>query len=375
MTRALGNGYHVEIDAVDPRVWCNEIAAFTDANLYQLWQYGSAAQRFTSVSRLLLKSGIETIAAAEVRLVRLPFVKGGIAYVLWGPLCRWNTDVDVFSQVLRAMRNEYVVRRGMVLRISPRLFDQNDEAVLALSEEGFSPVDHVRAKRSLILDLDRSLEELRRTLDKKWRNCLSKAERSSLTLRSGTSLELFDRFVPVYEQMLDRKQLAPSADIQKHRRIQETLPDSLKMRVVLASLEGQACAGAIYSALGDTAVYLFGGTNAVGMRTCASYLVHWEILKALKERGIQHYDLNGIDPELNPGVYHFKAGLAGRAGKQVTFIGQFQTRSISPSIVNSSLLLAEGLRQRVRLSRHRNGGQMSHRNDQSAFAEDASLTR
>jgi len=247
------------------------------------------------------------------------------------------------------MRNEYVVRRGMVLRISPRLFDQPNEALRVLADEGFAQVEHVRAKKSLIVDLDRSIDELRRDLDKKWRNCLSKAERSGVTIESGTGLTLFDRFMPVYEQMLDRKQLAPSADIQKHRCIQEALPERLKMRVVLASHEGEPCAGALYSALGDTAVYLFGGTNAAGMKTCASYLVQWEILRALKEAGTAHYDLNGIDPEGNPGVYHFKAGLAGKTGRAVTFIGQFQTASAS--VVNSSILLAEQLRRRVRLAR------------------------
>jgi len=349
MTRPLVNGYRVEIDAIDPGVWCDEIASFADGNLYQLWQDGAEPRRFTSVSRLLLKNGFENAAAAEARLVKIPMIHGGIAYVLWGPVCRWSADLNVFRQALRAMRNEYVVRRGMVLRISPRLFDQPEDVTRVLSEEGFAPVEHLRSKKSLVMDLARPPEELRRDLDKKWRNCLSKAERSGLTIDSGTSLELFDRFVPVYEQMLDRKGLAPSADIQRHRRIQHALPERLKMRVVLASLDGQACAGAVYSALGDTAIYLFGGTNGAGMRTCASYLVQWEILKQLKERGIPHYDLNGIDPETNPGVYHFKAGLAGKAGRQVTFIGQFQANS--RSILTASIVLAEQVRRRVRRAR------------------------
>jgi hypothetical protein len=31
----------------------------------------------------------------------------------------------------------------------------------------------------------------------------------------------------------------------------------------------------------------------------------------LKENGVRWYDLGGIDPDQNPGVYHFKKGMSG----------------------------------------------------------------
>ena len=35
----------------------------------------------------------------------------------------------------------------------------------------------------------------------------------------------------------------------------------------------------------------------------------------IKEKGLRYYDLNGINPETNPGTYHFKRGLAGKKGR------------------------------------------------------------
>jgi lipid II:glycine glycyltransferase (peptidoglycan interpeptide bridge formation enzyme) len=35
------------------------------------------------------------------------------------------------------------------------------------------------------------------------------------------------------------------------------------------------------------------------------------MIKWLKEHGFKYYDLGGIDPDINPGVYHFKKGLSG----------------------------------------------------------------
>jgi lipid II:glycine glycyltransferase (peptidoglycan interpeptide bridge formation enzyme) len=131
----------------------------------------------------------------------------------------------------------------------------------------------------------------------------------------------------------------PTADIEHHRRLHGMLPAELKMDVVLAREDGRPCAGAIVATAGDTAVYLFGATNEAGMRSSGAYLVQWEVLKRLKDRGIRLYDLHGINPELNPGTYHFKKGLAPRTAKEVTFSGQVQ--SFEPSIRNRSLLLLE----------------------------------
>jgi len=35
------------------------------------------------------------------------------------------------------------------------------------------------------------------------------------------------------------------------------------------------------------------------------------MIQRLKAQGAVRYDLNGINPETNPGVHHFKAGMAG----------------------------------------------------------------
>jgi hypothetical protein len=277
----------------------------------------------------------------------------GIAYVRWGPLWKrgsGDTDPEIFRQALRAVRNEYVSRRGMILRVVPRLFVEDDpRSVQTLAEEGFSAFGHGRTERTLLLDTSVSMEELRRGLSSTWRRHLNKAEKSGLTLTSGTSLELFDEFIPLYHAMLQLKGFAPTTSIERHRSLQAVLPAHLAMDVVIARRDGEPCAGAVYSAIGDTALFVFGAVNEAGMGCSASYLVHWEVLRLLKQRGVLQYDLNGINPEANPGTFQFKHGLAGKHGRQVTFVGQSQT--FERSIVNRALLVADGLRHTIRMRR------------------------
>ena len=320
--RRLTYGYSADVDVFDTATWYATVAHFSDVNLYQVWQHGVGPGRFTDVSRLLLKRRDEVVAAAEVRLFMLPFVRRGIAYIRWGPLWRHGAvaDPEHFRQAIRALRNEYVCRRGMILRMVPRLFLEEDrQCVDALADEGFSELGYGTAGRSLLIDVSSELDDLRKGFSPTWRRHLNKAERGGLTLTVGTGVELFDEFVPLYQEMLQRKRLRPTADIQKHRRIQAVLPEDLRMGVVLARQGSQPCAGAIYSAIGETALFVFGATSDSGMRSSGSYLVHWEVLRILKEKGARRYDLNGINPELNPGTYQFKKGLAGKQGRDVTY--------------------------------------------------------
>ena len=62
-----------------------------------------------------------------------------------------------------------------------------------------------------------------------------------------------------------------------------------------------------------------------GMGNKASYFVQWKIIQWLKEAGYHYYDLNGINPARNPGTYHFKAGIAGKAGRDVDFLGHYDS--------------------------------------------------
>lgn len=354
MIRPLSSGYSAEVGAIADEHWFELTQMFADANLYQLWQSGVAPRAFPGVGRLVLVKDGTVVAAAETRLFTLPFTNIGIAYLRWGPMWRRSgaePDVEHFRQAVRALRNEYVGKRGMILRVNPRLFVEDDAACeRILAEEGFSaPGSSSQPERTLVMDLSPSLEDLRASLDKKWRNCLSKAERGGLTLTIGTGPELFAEFNGIYAQMLERKQFAPSADFDSHVRLQALLPDSLKMTVIIARANGEPCAGAICSAMNDTALYLFGATNELGMRTCGSYLVQWEAVKLLRERGVREYDLHGINAVANPGTYNFKKGLAGRDGREAAFVGQRQ--ALDPSIVSSFLLLGERARAALRSAR------------------------
>lgn len=318
----------IEVDKTSSHEWSEICRGFRDTNIFQSWSYGAVRSGGADkVSHLVMKRGSNVLAACQVRIVKFPLLPSGLAFVRWGPL--WNhhdteSNQDHFREAVRALRNEYVVRRKLILRIVPHLFEhEGDVFQKILAEEGFHLQREAKQDRTLLIDLSPTLDELHRGLHQKWRYNLNKSRKQNLELIQGTDVALFDDFRRIYDEMVDRKQLLSGSELAHFTAVQKDLPEKDKMRVFLCRFEGQVCAGSICSALGENGIYLLGATSNRGIKTFGSYLVHWTMLEWVKQQGCRWYDLNGINPVINPGGYQFKVQLGGATGRDVRFLGQF----------------------------------------------------
>ncbi len=327
MIKPLGAGLSVEVDGQDQARWSKVCREFADANLYQTWAYEVVRSGESNVSHLLLKKDSSVVAAAQARLVRVPLTGLGLAYFLWGPLWKRpgaTADVEIFRQALRAVRAEYVDRRGLGVRIVPQLGDCDHETFRSiLTQEGYVFQRRAERRRTVLVDIRPSLDELNRGLHQKWRYHLNKARKQNLEIVEGEEDSLFEGFEGIYRQMVNRKRLADVTDLGTIRKIQQKSMPGEKMRVFLCKAEGEVVAGGICSALGDTGIYLHGATSDRGTKTYGSYLMQWRMLEWVRKQGCQSYDLNGINPEKNPGGYQFKTQLGGDHGRDVHLLGQF----------------------------------------------------
>ncbi len=325
----LDNKYVAEFDSISEQEWNEICGQFADGNIYQSWSYDAIRCGEENLSHLVLRYADNVVAAAQARIVRIPVLGLGAAYLRWGPLWQLRNQplaIDTLRSALRALRNEYVCRRGLILRIFPLLFDDDSFSYADfLAQEGYVPVPNEDRGRTLIMDIDQPLEIVRKKFDQKWRNCLNKSERNNLEVIEGTDDSLFVEFISLYHILLERKQFQEPNDINEFRNIQQSLPTEHKMRIFLCRSDGVYSAGAICAAIGETGVYLFGATNDDGMKNKGSYLLQWKAIQWMKECGCRSYNLNGINPEKNPGGYHFKAGLSGKNGKDVYYLGRFDS--------------------------------------------------
>ena len=317
------SAWEVEVDRATAAEWSQMLDLFDDANIYQTWSYGGVHWGDKSLSHLVLKRGGEVLAMAQLRIVRPTRFKFGMAYLRWGPVWQRrgvSLDSEVCTYMARVLEEEYVSNRKLLLRMLPNGFVSSPRA--AVIQSAFSmftretPVAD-NTYRTFVLDLAPDLEELRRKLDPKWRNKLSGAERNNLKVIVGNGSVEYRTFCLMYNEMRKRKMFETTVDVEEFERIQKDLPESLRMQVLICEDQDVPVAGLVASAMGDTAIYLLGATSDAGLNSKGAYLLQWTLIKWLKENGIKWYDLGGIDPERNPGVYHFKKGLSGADVTQV----------------------------------------------------------
>jgi lipid II:glycine glycyltransferase (peptidoglycan interpeptide bridge formation enzyme) len=144
----------------------------------------------------------------------------------------------------------------------------------------------------------------------------------------------------MYNQMRKRKAFETKVDVEEFGRIQEELPESHRMTTLICEQHEVPVAGIVFSAMGDSAIYLLGATSDSGLNSKGAYLLQWKLVQWLKEGGFKHYDLGGIDPERNPGVYHFKSGLSG------TDVCHLNPLVACNSVASSAIVWAGGVAHR-----------------------------
>jgi len=329
--KSIDAGYCAEVDQISKSEWSNLLVQFEDATIYQTWSYGAIRWGEKNLSHLVLRKAKDVVGIAQVSTKSIPFLGAGIAYIPWGPLWRLKgkeNDVSEFAELVRALRKEYAMKRGLLLRITPNEIDGNhNQCVSILQNEGY--VKKAQPYRTLLIDLTVSMEDLYRGLARRWKRALKTAESKGLKVIQGIDQNLFETLNTLYADMVGRKGFVPGVKINEFRSVQSDLPEILKMKIMVCEHDGKPVSSLMTSLIGNKGIGIIGGTKTNGLSLGGFHLLNWKMMEWMKSEGAKYYDFGGYDPENNPGTASFKEGLPGHV---VTHIGQFEA---SDSFVSS----------------------------------------
>ena len=307
-----------------------------------------------------------TLVGAGLVLYRgLPRIPRSLAYLPEGPILDWaGPDIAEALAALAA----HVKRRGAFgLRIGPtvvwRRWDAetvkgavSDESVTSLTQVTPTATDRVgtrlvntlrhlgwRAPKDAegfaagqpqynfavpLVTADgspRSDDDLLKGMNQLWRRNIKKADKVGVQVVSGTRADLA-RFHELYLVTAARDHFTP-----RPLSYFETMWDALtgedadRMRVYLATHDGDLVAATTFIRVGSRAWYSYGASSNDKREVRGSNAIQWRMIRDARDAGARVYDLRGItpgvgagDPEL--GLIQFKVGTGGEA---YSYVGEW----------------------------------------------------
>jgi hypothetical protein len=226
----------------------------------------------------------------------------GVARVAWiprGPTAsssRLNGDIDkVFLAKMR--------EAGFMLVVSDR-WVPIDDASRTLTAV---------APKTIWLDLGRGAASLWQELDKQWRYGVGRARREGVICESTGDDNDIASFFSLCREISSSKgfQLPGSLGLISRLLKVNFCADTSAHLFVARVPEGLA-AGACILRCGRSIHYFWGASDRRFSKYRAGEALQWTIIEWGIERGCLLYDLEGIDPVQNPGVYEFKKKMGGR---------------------------------------------------------------
>ena len=298
--------------------WLDVSRKFRDLSFEQSLTYGTAAvNRIGGVLKfLVVEDAGQIIAATSIRLKTIPGLGRGIAWVPSGPLVQPidgdAPDNAVLQEILTALRDQLCGNEGHVLRLRfpGTAFHDKPQTDHIAAACGYLPTDKVPTYMSFAMDLHKDHDTMLKDLMGKWRTDLRYAWKSDLSLDTGYSPELQRRFMVLFEDIQKEKGFQPDISPEFHFALDG---DDLKYDILIATKDGQDLAGIVVGTSGKVTTYLFGATADAGRRLRAGFFLTWEGIKLSRDRGLDWYDLGGIDFEENPAVARFKDRMNGSA--------------------------------------------------------------
>jgi len=290
-----------------PDEWDALCGGFTDAEFTQSFAWGEARRPDGWVPlRVALRDGADVVAAAQCLIKSRYGLQ--LVYCPRGPV--WQKAAggdDALGRLLDAL----IARLPRAVLVCDWYVDRDTISEAVLSRRGFRPVG---AGMTAHLDLRQDLAAIRAGFHKKWRNDLHKGEESAITItRHGAS-----------ERLDDLYQLAGTTAIRKGFVVgvpepvaQRFVPTFSGDAVVFAATaaDGVLVSAALMVRFHQRAGYLVGASvpsTHASFQRGASNLIQWTALQWAQAAGAVTYNLEGLDPAGNPGVFHFKDRMGGR---------------------------------------------------------------
>ena len=195
-----------------------------------------------------------------------------------------------------------------------------------IPERFIKAFEEMQPENNWVVDLTLSEEEILSGMKQKGRYNIKIAEEAGLTLTTSNladSKEL-NAFFDQYQKTGQRHKIAYRSK-QYFTTLLEILGGKGYALACTVWHAQKPLASGIFILFGESALYLYGGSSDEDRNLMAPYLMHWEMIKYAKEKGLKEYNFLGVAPDDDQnhpwaGITRFKKQFG---GEQVNIVGCF----------------------------------------------------
>jgi hypothetical protein len=308
-----------DVTDIDPITWNGWLDGFESSSVFQSHAWGEHKKDLGW--RPLRWAAYDDSGSVQALFQALTRKYPGSTGLIWGPggplgdSLLWNED-------LRTQLRQAIGAKRMYCRIFPQV-SYGAEMTLNMNSTGWKRSMHpMGSGLSMLLDLREQNNGFPASASGNWRHNLRRTSRQALLLKreTGTAVETLMRG---YRSMEGFKDLAQQWTEPQLQSLCRAFGDSLVLYTCWneqAELLGfRACV-----VLGCKAWDMLAATTVEGRRVYAAYALFAKLAEECKARGAHTYDMMGIDPLNNRGVYDFKKGTGAVA---IEYMGEWEWAS------------------------------------------------
>jgi len=237
----------------------------------------------------------------EIGIIRhnLPFKKS----YLYSPRCEGKFFSALFLKNVKEIAKQ---ENAIFFKAEPQ--DNID-----LQQSGFVGGNGIQPKKTLILDIMKSEQELLEKMHHKTRYNIN------LAIKKGVKISIEKKNFAEFWRLM--QETTKRDGFRSHQKdYYKKLLEIPCTELFVAEHENKIIAANIVVFYNKTAIYLHGTSDHEHRNLMATPLLQWEQIKEAKKRGCVEYDFWGIDENKWPGVTRFKKSFN---GKEITYLGAY----------------------------------------------------
>lgn len=309
------------ITPTDKKEW-NDFMLAEGASFLQSWEWGEMQEaQGRTVVKIVVKEGEEIMLAAQIIRHSLPF-GFSYPYVPFGPMIvkKFLGNETMMREAIRIFSDEAKkIFGGLFLFCEPDwVTGSNEECILLplLREAGCRiSQKHIQPKRTLIIDLRKSEDELLRQMEKSTRYNIGYAERAGITIQELSPAQETAKLLFHFLQIRAEAKEFFVHPLKHYEVLAKVFgantEDGGHIRFFGAYYKGECVSMNAIIFFGKTATNLLSGVNREHRNLKAANLLRWHAIQEAKKAGCEVFDQWGVSEKFS-GVSAFKRGFGGK---------------------------------------------------------------